>query len=290
LQASWNKTSGFVSYGANYTFAKNLATASSYNNIIPDPVNLRNDYNPVPYDRTQVFNVHYLLDQGVRFKYTGGNGILRQVANGWQISGVSTVQSGNPLASEQGENFGFGYGQIEPVQVAYPNQVSESSESACQTVYHIASGLCVTSMSPVIWLGTPDIQLMPTVTGNPVGGPAPHQYVNALGLGLPLPQTNGQYRLPYIHSPYSMDHDITLLKNFQIGETKRLQLRAAAFNFLNHPLVSFNNQDTNNLNLSFIEATAGQPLTQSELTYQNFGIADIKVGNRLLELGAKFSF
>ena len=53
-----------VTYGANYTFAKNLATAASWNNNLVDPVNLRNDYNPVPYDRTQVFNIHYLVDLG----------------------------------------------------------------------------------------------------------------------------------------------------------------------------------------------------------------------------------
>ncbi len=56
-QIDWEKAAGMVTWGANYTFAKNLATAASYNNQLVDPVNLRNDYNPVPYDRTQVFNI-----------------------------------------------------------------------------------------------------------------------------------------------------------------------------------------------------------------------------------------
>ena len=59
LQASFNKSAGWLQFGANYTFSKTLATAASYNNQIVDPVNLRNDYNPMPYDRTNVFNVHY---------------------------------------------------------------------------------------------------------------------------------------------------------------------------------------------------------------------------------------
>jgi len=67
-------------------------------------------------------------------------------------------------------------------------------------------------------------------------------------------------------------------------------LRAAAFNFLNHPLVSFNNNNTNNLNLGFQDGVVGSPLTQSMLTYQDFGVANIKVGNRLAELEAKFTF
>jgi hypothetical protein len=87
-----------------------------------------------------------------------------------------------------------------------------------------------------------------------------------------------------------MDHDVTLLKNFSMGEKKRLQLRIAAFNFLNHPMVSFNAENQTNLTLAFQNATAGQPLTQSVLTYPNFGVADIKVGSRLVELGGKFTF
>jgi hypothetical protein len=83
---------------------------------------------------------------------------------------------------------------------------------------------------------------------------------------------------------------VTLLKNFRISDAKRLQLRFAAFNFLNHPLVSFNNSDTSNLILGFQEAAVGQALTQSVLTHQNFGVANIKVGNRLVEVGGKFSF
>ncbi len=48
-----------------------------------------------------------------------------------------------------------------------------------------------------------------------------------------------------------------------MGEGKTLQLRMGAFNVFNHPLVSFNNNDTNNLNLGFQDAIVGQALTQT---------------------------
>jgi len=293
VQVEWNKAAGIVSFGANYTFAKNLATASSWSNIIADPLNLRNDYNAVPYDRSQVFNIHYLINFGKRYK--GGSRILRETANDWQISGISSVESGFPLASEQGENFGFGYGSVLPVQVEYPEQTSASAEETCKNTYNIppdqnGNTYCIQSMSPVVWLGSTDIQLMPTVVGNVRGGPKTHQFVNPLGFGLPLPESNGWYRVPYIHSPYYIDHDATVLKNFSMGEGKNLQVRMAGFNLFNHPLVSFNNENTENLSLGFVEATAGKPLTSNVLEYPNFGVADIKVGSRLVELGAKFTF
>jgi Carboxypeptidase regulatory-like domain/TonB-dependent Receptor Plug Domain len=296
VQAEWNKVAGIVTYGANYTFAKNLATGASYNNNLVDPVHLRNDYNPVPYDRTQTFNIHYLINLGTR--YRGGAFLWRELANGWQVSGISTVQSGTPLASQQGENFGFGYGSVLPTQVTYPNQTSPSQAlTPCHTEFGIqpdsnGNTFCVTSMNPVVWLGTPDVELMPTLTSgvSPRGGPKTHQFINPLAFGLPEPGTNGVYRLPYIHGPYYMDHDVTLLKNLSMGEGKNLQLRMAAFNVFNHPLVSFNNQNTNNLTLAFENATVGAPLTQNVLEYPNFGVADIKVNSRLVEVEGKFTF
>jgi hypothetical protein len=288
LQAVWEKQAGrWVTYGANYTFAKNLATAASWNNNIVDPVHLRNDYNPVPYDRTHVFNIHYMVNLGKLYK--GGSRILSEAANDWRVTGVSQVMSGYPIASENGENFGFGYGTITPVTVPYVSESAPETDASCRTTYNVAPP-CVTSMNPVAWLGSPDILLMPTVKGKLLGGPNKHQFINPLAFGLPLPGSNGEYRLPYIHGPAYLDNDVTLLKNFAIKEGQTLQLRMAAFNVFNHPLVSFNNNDTTNLQLTFQNATAGAPLTSNVLQHQDFGVANIKVGSRLVEVQAKWSF
>jgi hypothetical protein len=146
---------------------------------------------------------------------------------------------------------------------------------------------------------------MPTLHCNPAGGPAAHQYINATCFGVPLPGSpstgpnalssnpsgQGVYRLPYIHGPAYQNHNLSVYKMFGVGEGKNIQLHASAFNFLNHPLVSFNNNDNTNLNMGNLNyAVAGQPLTASELRSPSFGIANIKYGNRLLELGAKFTF
>jgi hypothetical protein len=295
-QVEWDKAAGMFSWGANYTFAKNLATGASWNNQLVDPVNLRNDYNPVPYDRTQTFNIHYLLDLGRRYK--GGSKWISEAANGWRISGISTVTSGTPLTSQNGENFGFGYGGFQgAVQVPNVTQTSPQMDQACRTLFGITPDSkgnthCVTDMNPIVWLGTPDVQLMPTLVSgvSPKGGPHSHQFINPLAFGIPLPGSNGVYRLPYLRGPAFQEHDMTVLKSFAVGEGRNLELRLGAFNFLNHPLVSFNNQNTNNLNLGFQEGVAGKALTQSMLVNQGFGVANIKVGSRTAELQAKFTF
>jgi hypothetical protein len=293
VQASWNKSGKRLNFNTNYTFSKNLAVAASYSNVIPDPVNMRNDYNPVPYDRTHVLNVVYTVDLD-RF-YHHHNGLINEVANGWRISGISSVQSGFPMASAQGQNFGFGYGLITPVQVEYRNQMNPSMSKTCAETYGIPADsngnkYCVSYLNPVVWLGSPDVQLMPTVSCRGAGGSAKNQFIDPTCFGVPMPETNGQYRLPYIHGPAYMRHDLSVMKDFHVKEGKGLEFKMTGFNFLNHPLVSFDSNNTNNLQLQVNGATPGQALKTSYLTYQNFGVAGVKYGARMMEMAVKFSF
>ena len=306
LQVAWNKSTGMISFGANYTFSKNLATAASYNNQLVDPVDLRNDYNPSTFDRTHVINAHYQIDLGRR--YHGDHRLISEFANGWLISGISTFQSGVNLASAQGENFGFGYGSLQVTQVSVLQQMQNTQQQQCIQTYNVpkdANGnqFCVLNLSPVTWLGTPDYQLMPTLNCNPSGKldqfKKPNQYVVPTCFGVPVPggptssnpSGQGVLRLPYIHGPAYQNHNLSVYKNFALGEGKNMEFHVSGFNFLNHPNVSFNNNDNSNLSLgNLTAAVTGQPLNVNELSRQNFGITDIKYGARLMELGAKFTF
>jgi hypothetical protein len=309
LQVIWNKSAGMVSWGANYTFSKDLATAASYSNALADPINLRNDYNPAIFDRSQVFNIHYLVNLGKRFK--GGNHLLSTVANGWQLSGIATWESGPDLPSEQGESFNFGSGTTQATQVWLETQGGGAGQDqVCADTYGIppdknGNTHCVTSINTGVWLGTPDYELMPTVTGNPTAHLGKHQFINPTAFGVPLPGSpatgeyalssnpsgQGAYRLPYIHGPAYWNWNQSVFKNFPMGEGKTLEFSASAFNVLNHPLVSFNTNDPSNLELgNLLDAVPGTSITKSELGYKDFGIANIKYGSRLMELSAKFTF
>jgi hypothetical protein len=136
--------------------------------------------------------------------------------------------------------------------------------------------------------------------------------------------------MPYLPGPIFWNSDLTLMKNFKLTERQSLQFRFAAFNFLNHDLLSFVTND-NNLKLNFNDfsqvitgasmlypgnglapgtsgATTPQVMpcqattvgkTINGVAYPNgigcagtptFGQATSHVGHRILELGVKYSF
>jgi hypothetical protein len=130
-------------------------------------------------------------------------------------------------------------------------------------------------------LGTNDIQLSPIVTCDPRKGLGEHQYINPSCFALPTtPGQNGPTVLPAIYGPAFFSSDLALFKSFQVTESKKLQFRFNGYNFLNHPLWSFNGQ---NLGLSF-DGSTGQ------LTNANFGTVTQKQGHRVIELAVKFLF
>ncbi len=88
------------------------------------------------------------------------------------------------------------------------------------------------------------------------------------------------------YGPGYFNSDLAMFKNFQITESKRLQFRIQAYNFLNHPLWSFHG--TGNLTLKFTQ----DPITQAIHSDQSRTSErpPSKQGNRVLEFAVKFYF
>jgi hypothetical protein len=125
------------------------------------------------------------------------------------------------------------------------------------------------------------IQLNPLLTCNPRSNLGPHQWINPNCFAAPTTVgQNGPTILPPIYGPAFFNWDMGLFKNFAITEHKTLQFRVSGYNWLNHPLWSFNGS---NLNLSF------DPNTLKE-NNSTFGIAQNKQGHRIIELSVKYFF
>jgi hypothetical protein len=100
---------------------------------------------------------------------------------------------------------------------------------------------------------------------------------------------NGPIVLPEIFGPWFFNSDLSMFKNFQMSESKKLQFRFSAYNFLNHPIWSFTGTGvgSNSTYLDFAPSTSGGlPVN----TNAAFGYAPIKLGNRIVQLAVKFYF
>jgi hypothetical protein len=273
LQASWNKQRGALTFGANYTWSKALAVRGDYNTgYIADPVNQHHDYGIVSFDRPQVFNLHYSWQEGVKFH---GNRILSQVLNEWEISGINTLQSGPDLAILNGTtSFGLHGG----------------------AGYNVGTTTVSIPLSSAVWLGSSDYTLQPTVTCDPRHDLKKDQYVNGSCFGLPAQGSQGQWNLPDVHGPAYFKADLTVSKDFKLKDRQNMQFRVSGFNFLNHPLVSFNNSNMSTLSLNAGDAVTTYTTPQQALAglaisnAAAFGSTAFKNGVRIVELGFKYNF
>ena len=274
-QITWGRHAGRYVIQANYTFQKALGIIATNANGQPNgaasinPFNLASNYGVQPTDRRQLFNIAYSIDLGNPFH---AHGFLEGATAGWQISGVTQLQSGANLTYSGGYNGSTNYnmnlnGAIIPgsKSVANPNGITINNQSI---------------------LGTNAVQLSPIITCDPNSGLSSHQYVNANCFAAPTaPGENGPTLLPVSYGPGYFNSDLALFKNFKITESKKVQFRIQAYNFLNHPLYSF--PDAGNLTLQFKQDPTTGAITQSNA---NFGKATVKNGARVLELAVKFYF
>jgi hypothetical protein len=267
LQIEAIKQIGPLNFNVNYSFSKALGilgSSADFNWTAGiDPFNLGNNYGPMNFDRSQVLNLSYSYQTG---KFTDQH-LLGGFINRWLISGITNMQSG-------------------------PNmQTGVSASPGYYVQGNIGSGASAYGVSSQSILGTPDVNLQPVLKCNPRSNPGPHQYINPSCFALPATGTNGQYIEPYAHGPAFFNTDLTLEKSFGFGGDRRLRLRYAAFNLINHGLNSFGTGYASQTTLQLSDTSpGGSPTTATYNPASGFGSAPLKLGRRLSEISLKFDF
>jgi hypothetical protein len=286
LQMSWARQRGRISYNLNYTWSKALGSkrqgGGAGSGLQTDSTGIEHNYGVLGTDRSHVVNLSYTFQTGNPMK---ANKILGAVANGWNFSGITTWQSGGNLQELSSSNFNLGVNG----NITNPNNLTRPGS------------FTVTDNS---WFGSAQVQLQPTVTCDPTKGLHAHQYVNMNCFGISAPGTNGAYEFPYIHGPAYFNSDLAVFKTFKLTERQALEFRASAFNFLNHPLDSFQNNGDLKVNFNvtqpdpavaaytFTNATTAPPAgvkTPGNGTAYP-GYASTKFGRRVMEFSLKYSF
>lgn len=263
LQVSWVRQKGNYDISVNYTFSKALGIVGL------DQTNLKNDYGAEPFDRRHLFNAAYSVELP---KPVHDNKALGGIVNGWQISGITSIQSGvNLTANSNGSNPGF--------------NASGNISTSLKTQNSYNSTITNLSIN-----GTDQIPLMPILTCDPTKNLGPHQWLNGNCFQIPtVPGKNGGIVLPEFFGPWFWTSDLSLFKNFQIRESRKLQFRFSSYNFMNHPLWSFSGSGLGASNLFLNFAPGATPGSQVQ-SNASFGVAPLKVGNRIIQLAMKFYF
>ena len=295
MQITWARHAGRYTIQANYTWQKSLGIVQPGNpangpSVTLDPFNLGDNYGIMQNDRRHLFNVAYSLDMGNPLH---AHGFLGGATAGWQLTGLMQIQSGANLTYlSSNANFGMSVNCVNPANTPV-------GQDPCNTLQN-KNAIVPGSISPAnpqgipinnqSILGTNAQQLQPLVTCNPLSGLGSHQFVNGNCFAFPSTPlnaggANGPSLLPVAYGPAFFNWDMSIFKNFKITESKNLQFRIQAYNFLNHPLYTFNG--ANNLALTFNQDPTTEAIT---LNNPNFGKTTTKEGNRVVEMVVKFTF
>ena len=257
LQALLARQRGNFNFTLSYTFSKALGivgntggTGGGGSNPGPEYVLPANDlYGILNYDRTHVATLSYSwLLPGPK-----SGGAAEAILGGWQIAGITSYVDGAPLQTSSSINFNM-QGTL-------------------------AGGVPLTN---ALITGSPQISMQPVLTCDPSSNVPSGYLFNPTCFAAPSPGANGSYMMPYMKGQTYFNHDLSLFKNFKLGGDKKLQLRASAYNVLNHP-VSYPDGGTN-LTLRFVN---GQQVNDP-----NFGKLpeDNKFGRRIVQLALRFMF
>jgi hypothetical protein len=258
FQLTASRGKGAINYWASYTWSKGLG------NTYADSFDQSRSYGPLPWDRSQALKFAYNVTlPNFSKKYLGNHPALNGAIDGWQISGITEFSSGGPV-SVIASSFPGGYN-------IGMNGVSGVSDLSARYI-----------------VGTPDGNAVPVLVCDPTANLKPQQIFNGACFQSPTPGHNGSYRIPYIHGPWYNNSDLSVFKNFKITESKKLQFRAEAFNFLNHALWGFNPSGTsyNDAALNLTYASLGSTPTNAS----SAGVMTQKFGHRTIQLALKFYF
>ncbi|HJP94922.1 MAG TPA: carboxypeptidase regulatory-like domain-containing protein [Pyrinomonadaceae bacterium] len=288
-----------LQYFATYTFAKALGTVATNEtdgSAWADPIDTRGrSWGILPFDRTHVFNLSYNYSLPKLARGSFDNTVGRGVLNGWQMSGITTYQSGTPIRLRFS-------GDIAGAAAAIAWYGSDAFNVLGQSVGAI----------------TPVYARNPA-TGNSAGGVGSKVF-DLSALQIPAFGLSGPSQPPfYLRTAARSNFDMSFFKNFNFSESKKLQFRAGFFNIFNqayptrYDVANPANSDiyltlntvsldkdafgnclssapngTGGIRTGVCDPRKGYAYTQD--TINNFGRITNKHGRRIVEFALKFYF
>jgi hypothetical protein len=261
-----------VTVQGNYTWSKSLTDTTVDSSNSNNAGNLAQQYGPSYFNRPQRFVINYSWD----IPFGKHDGFTGKLLEGWNISGVTTIQDGAPMTfvdggagtaygtQGTGTTSGFGRAQMCPGMtygnIATPGGIEArlggysggpgyfNVNAFCHAPAIMPDGVTITSLAAC--------PTCATLFGNS-------------GQGILL-------------GPGQFNFDASLIKTTKITEKTALQIRAEFFNLLNHPqFAALDPSSGTGGTLSSLP----QPFSAGQGTFTR-----TSVNPRIIQLGAKFTF
>ncbi len=239
-----------LGFGVAYTWSKVLDDGSAQRFVIPNAFDASTLWGPADYDRRHVLVVNGIYE----FPFFKDRSTLKgKLLGGWSISAISQFQTGTPFSITAGDDFagvGPGSGRQFWVINGEPQLDHKFSSNPSDSNY---------------WFRA-------TVVAPAAGTFTTQRFRN------------------FIHGPGFQNHNVGIFKTFSITERHRIQFRAEAFNWPNHPNLGGPNgtpiYDAN----AGTAGTGGQGIDLSNPANRNFGKISFKGSERQLQFALRYQF
>jgi hypothetical protein len=225
--------SGGLKVGAAYTLSKSEDNGSDKRVVLWNTYNDSAYWGTSEWQRKHNLNFYYIYDLPF---WRDQNTLLKNLLGGWQVSGATFMRSGAPANGRLGG------------VVQQSNDIAGVGDVAVGQPWDLVGDV---DFNYQLYTGPGTEAFNPAAFRAPAGG------------------TFGNTPKNNIINPGEVQWDLAVFKNFSLTGARRLQLRAEAFNFINHP------------NLGGIEANP---------TSANFARITSKTGQRDIQLSVRFVF
>ena len=272
-----------LSMQASYTWDKDLSDIFFSNTAnVNEALCMKCQYGRVGFDRPQRLVVNYSYDLPFG---KGMSGFQGKLIDGWNVSGITIAQSGDPLTiidSNAGAAFGSNSTQyVDGVTTGTycpnfgPGNVKNPGGTKANLISYInPAAFCA---APIVPFGDPG-NLAP-IQGGP-GAPASDGF-GAAATGF------GDSRTGIVLGPGQFNWDLSVMKNTKITERVNMQFRTDFYNAFNHSQFA-DPGGTSFANAGFVNIEAAQVAAPGQTSAAS--IVHTNVNPRLIQFGLRFTF
>jgi len=218
-----------LSFQANYTFQKILGDIQSDQQTRFDPILDLNqpelEFARTDYDRTHTININaiYELPFGSGKRFLNEGGLVNAIFGGFQFTSIINISSGTPISIKDPVGT-LNRGARSGRQTAFSNLTADEIKKLI--------GIFKAPNGTIYFIDPSVIAPNGTATGGNVLG-TPGSFAGQVFFRNQPGQT-GNLSRNFFNGPMYFNWDAGLIKNITFKESLRLQLRAEAFNVLNH--------------------------------------------------------